>query len=539
VTNLAFFNRLLSWRRAIMVMMAAAFGLLLFAAETLVRGMPPEELVASTPLALALLLTVACVRGGSRRSRALVFGTGAFLILLMPPVTREATAASFDIGPAIAALAAAAMVAGATVLVEWLCRRVMTDEATGLPNMIALESAFNERRGSTVLVARIDRFNALAGGLGAESAARLVQRVADRIGLAHEQRTVYRTEEGCLAWIERADEESMLEDRLEAIAAVMRSPVDCGRLIDVTLHIGMASDPDLGAKQLVANATLATVDAARKGFRWEHFGAGGDDDTDTHRTLLTELEGAMMSGQIWNAYQPKLDIASGRIVGAEALVRWLHPQRGPISPDSFIPLIEQHGRGGDLTFHVLARALEDVAQWDEAGLPIGVAVNVSASLLSDPQFIGQVRETLDDREIPTNRITIEVTESAVMKDPEQAIIALESWRALGLNVSIDDYGTSRSSPAYLQTLPANEVKIDRCFVQTINHDSRNAIMVRSTITLAQELGMTVVAVGIEDEACLRTLGEYSCDTAQGYHIGRPMSAANLRVFLQGGRRQAA
>jgi EAL domain-containing protein (putative c-di-GMP-specific phosphodiesterase class I)/CHASE2 domain-containing sensor protein len=509
------------------------------AAETLMKGKVPQQLGPLPPLALALLLVLACVRGGSRRWRAILFGLGTLMIVLLPVVSEQLAATSLHIGPAVAALVVAAVVAGATILGERFRTRAMIDGTTGLPNMTALEEAFRSSGGATVLVARIDRFSAVAAGLGADAAARLVSRVADRIGMAHDKRIVYRTDEASLAWIEPAGEESMLEDRLEAIAAVMRSPVDCGQLVDVTLHIGMASDNQAEVKQLVANASLATIHAARKGIRWEHFSAADSDEANWHLTLLTELEGAMMSGQVWNAYQPKLDLKTGRIIGAEALVRWLHPQRGPIAPDNFIPLIEQHGRAGDITFHVLARALEDVAQWDEAGLPIGVAVNVSASLLSDGEFIDQIRKTLEATNTPTDRITIEVTESATMKDPEQAIRALRSWRALGLNISIDDYGTGQSSLGYLQKLPATELKIDKSFVQTINDDARNAIMVRSTIALAHELGMKVVAEGIEDEACLQTLTEFGCDTGQGYHIGRPMSAANLRVFLQGERRQAA
>jgi EAL domain-containing protein (putative c-di-GMP-specific phosphodiesterase class I) len=486
-----------------------------------------------------MLVVLACVSGASRRLRASLFVAGASGIVLLPVLAEELAAISFHIGPAVAAIAGVAVAAGATILGERFQARAMTDRATRLPNMSALERAFEQARGSTVLVARIDRFSALAAGLGADAAARLVARVADRIALAHDQRTVYRADEASLAWLEPPHDETMLEDRLEAIAAVMRSPVDCGRMVDVTLHIGMACDPGAEAEQLVANATLATAHAARKGIRWEHFSADDSDEANWHLSLLTELEGAMMSGQVWNAYQPKLDIRSGRIVGAEALVRWLHPQRGPIPPDSFIPLIEQHGRAGDLTFHVLGQAIEDLLLWDEAGLPIGVAVNVSASLLNDGQFIDQVRWALERSEIGTDRLTIEVTESATMRDPGQAIRALESWRALGLNVSIDDYGTGQSSLGYLEKLPATELKIDKSFVATVNHDPRNAIMVRSTIAMAHELGMGVVAEGIEDEACLKTLGEFGCDTGQGYHIGRPMSAANLRVFLQGGQRHAA
>jgi EAL domain-containing protein (putative c-di-GMP-specific phosphodiesterase class I) len=246
---------------------------------------------------------------------------------------------------------------------------------------------------------------------------------------------------------------------------------------------------------------------------------------------MGELDHAMATAQIWNAYQPKLDIATGRVIGAEALVRWLHPERGPIEPDGFIPLIEEHGRARDLTAYVLEQAIEDALHWEQAGYPIGVAVNVSATLLADHEFIETVGQILQGSQLPTDQVTIEVTESAAMDSPERAIAALESWRGHGVNISIDDYGTGQSSLGYLQKLPATELKIDKSFVQTIGSEPRNAIMVRSTIALAHELGMKVVAEGIEDEECLRLLFEMGCDTAQGYLIGRPMTADAITDFL--------
>ncbi len=166
------------------------------------------------------------------------------------------------------------------------------------------------------------------------------------------------------------------------------------------------------------------------------------------------------------------------------------------------------------------------------GFPLGVAVNVSASLLADHAFIEEVGQIIQGSRLPSNRVTFEVTETAAMHSPERAIAALESWRGLGVSISIDDYGTGQSSLAYLQKLPATELKIDKSFVQTIGDDRRNAIMVRSTIALAHELGMKVVAEGVEDAACLALLAEMGCDTAQGYYIGRPVNADALAELLR-------
>jgi len=516
------------------------------AAETLIEGAIPQHYGSALPLALAMLIILLCARRGSRVRRSLLFGVGTLFIFVLPLATEQVAALSFDIAAAAAALAAAACVASAALITERYRTRVMTDAATGLPNLVALEEAAKLTGFCTIVVARIERFAAIASGLGAENTAKLVSRVADRLHAINGEAPIYRTDEASLAWLEREVDRTTLEDRLQAIIAVMRSPVDCGRLVDVALTLGMADEgaehaddrsPD--PRQLVANASLAALHASRKGLRWERFAGRDSDETNWHLSLLGELDAAMASGEVWNAYQPQLDIVSGEIIGAEALVRWLHPQRGPIAPDNFIPLVEEHGRARDLTFHVLVRALEDAVGWDLAERPIGVAVNVSATLLGDTEFIEQIRETLENSPLPNDRVTIEVTESAAMNNPEAAVAALTSWRALGVNISIDDYGTGQSSLGYLQKLPATELKIDKSFVQAINSDPRNAIMVRSTIALAHELGIKVVAEGIEDAACLATLAEMGCDTAQGYHIGRPMSAANLAIFLKGNLRDAA
>jgi EAL domain-containing protein (putative c-di-GMP-specific phosphodiesterase class I) len=366
----------------------------------------------------------------------------------------------------------------------------------------------------------------------------LIHRIADRLGFG-EDRPIYRLDEAHLGWVETDEEPGALEQKLDGLSALMRSPVDCGRLVDIALAFGIAARDGAGPRQQAANASLAAERAARRGARFEWFVAGDDEETDWHLSLLGELEAAMANGEVWNAYQPKLDIKSGRIAGVEALVRWDHPQRGKISPDQFIPLVEGHGRAKELTLHVLLRALADAAAWRAAGLDLSVAVNVSATLLLDPTFAVLLEREIHAAQLPADRITLEVTESAAMKDSDRAITALESWRALGLNISIDDYGTGQSSLSYLQTLPATELKIDKSFVATIATDPRNAIMVRSTVALAHELGMKVVAEGVEDADCLARLADMGCDTAQGWHIGRPMPATAITQLVEDRQRDAA
>ena len=429
-------------------------------------------------------------------------------------------------------------VAVALVLRAYRYRR-LRDPFTGLPNAAALAEAASKDPVATVVVARIDRYGPVTSCLDQNEASQLVRQVAARLSLANPEHRIYRLDDESLAWTEAARDRLTMADRLEAVVAVMKSAIDCGHRIDVTLTLGMADNRGDDIQQLLGNAAVAARHAARKGLRWERFSEDESHEVDWHLSLLGELDAAMASGQVWNAYQPKLDIATGEIIGAEALVRWLHPQRGPIAPDNFIPLVEEHGRARDLTFHVLVKALEDAASWERGGRPIGVAVNLSAALLAEDDFIDQIRQTLQHSPVPPERLTVEISESAVIHDSTSAVMALQSWRELGVNISIDDYGTGQSNLGYLQKLLASEIKIDRSFVQTIGNDGRNAVMVRSTISLAHELGMKIVAEGVENQACLDMLRDFGCDTGQGFYIGRPMSAGNLSVFLGGNAREAA
>lgn len=509
------------------------------AAETLLAGPIPQRWSGLWPLLLALLVVAGAVGRGSRRQRLALFGAGGAIVLALPLAAEAAFAATLPIAPALAALFTAAVLGAAAFVADRYQARALSDGETGLPNLLALEAAAADREAVNILVARIDNFASTAAGLGPAATANLILRVADRLRLANAERDVYRIDDASLAWIEGPGDEPSLEDRIDAVTAVMRQPVDCGRLVDVLLTFGLATGWRHEARQLVANASLAAHHAAKKGTRWSRFTEEDSEEANWRLSLLGELDTALATGQLWNAYQPKLCLRSGEIVGAEALVRWHHPQRGPIQPDNFVPIVEEHGRARDLTVHVLQQAMEDALHWRDHGFSIGVAVNVSAGLLADHEFIEMVAQILLSSRLAPGWVTIEVTETAAMDNPERAIAALESWRRHGVNISIDDYGTGQSSLNYLQKLPATELKVDKSFVRTIADDPRNAIMVRSTVVLAHELGMKVVAEGIEDAECLRLLKEMGCDLGQGYHIGRPMSADALADFLSERPRCAA
>jgi EAL domain-containing protein (putative c-di-GMP-specific phosphodiesterase class I)/CHASE2 domain-containing sensor protein len=507
------------------------------AAESLIEGKVPAEVVRGPALALTLLLILFAAKMRSRRGRVMVFGATTAGLIGLPLATEAWFALTVPTAAALAALIAAVLASAGSLAFERHLDTAFVDEPTGLANFEALASAAIPA-GAALVVARIHRFDTIAAGLTPGATGALIRRVAERLAFSVPDGRVFRVDAADLAWIEPLESSGNLEARLDSIAALMRAPIECGRLVDVSLNFGIAP-VETDTRQAIANAGLAAAQGDEAGVLATHFGSIDSREIDWQLSLLGELDEAMARGELWNAYQPKLDVASGRIVACEALVRWTHPVRGPIRPDQFIPVVEKAGRIRDLTLYVFEQALDDALAWDKRGYPIGIAVNVSAILLADHAFIERVGQMLRSHHLPDGRVTIEVTETATMVAPAQAVAALISWRSHGVHVSIDDYGTGQSSLGYLQTLPADELKIDMSFIRTLSTDPRNAIMVRSTIALAHELGLKVVAEGVEDLASLEALRTMGCDIAQGYHIGRPGDADALLAALDRQERRAA
>jgi EAL domain-containing protein (putative c-di-GMP-specific phosphodiesterase class I) len=216
----------------------------------------------------------------------------------------------------------------------------------------------------------------------------------------------------------------------------------------------------------------------------------------------------------------------------EALVRWQHPTLGLLQPDKFIPLAENTGIIHALTTEVLRLALSQARKWADAGRPIPVAVNISARSLLDPRFPVHVQELLDAHGVPPHLLSLELTETAVMTDHELALTVLQALDSMGVSLSIDDFGTGYSSMSYLKTLPLKELKIDRSFVMGMANDPDSAVIVRSAIDLGHNLGMTVVAEGVEDSITRNDLADMGCDLLQGYEICRPVPARELELWLE-------
>jgi EAL domain-containing protein (putative c-di-GMP-specific phosphodiesterase class I)/GGDEF domain-containing protein len=287
-------------------------------------------------------------------------------------------------------------------------------------------------------------------------------------------------------------------------------------------------------------AQSAVQDARINGATISAYSASHDEVYQRRFSLLNDFGNALESGQqLRLVYQPRVDLASGRCVGLEALLRWRHPTLGDISPAEFIPIIEQSPLVRDTTAWVLTRAVSQLSEWRLAALDLQVSVNVSVSNLREADFAARVIANVAACSLPPSSLELEVTESAVMTGTESAAAQLEAIAAAGIRLAIDDFGTGYSSLSYLQQLPARTLKIDRSFVNGCETDARKAALISAMVTLAHDLNYKVVAEGVETQACLDRLAELGCDEVQGYFFARPMEASALIQWLAGFHRTEA
>jgi diguanylate cyclase (GGDEF)-like protein len=316
--------------------------------------------------------------------------------------------------------------------------------------------------------------------------------------------------------------------------AVETVPDVDGMRIEMGAAVGVALAPEHGVNPdvLVRRSEIAMDEAKAQRDRVALYRPGTDEAAHDRLRLVGELREAIEAGEIDVHYQPKLDLATGALVGAEALARWSHPRRGNVPPGVFVPLAEAGGLIGALGSVVLDRAVAQAAQWRQEGLELHVAVNVSVRRLLEDGVVEEVTDCLRRHGVPARALEIEITESVFLDDPERARAVLAALHALGVSVAVDDYGTGYSSLSYLRDLPVDTLKLDRAFISGILECPADEAIVSSTVLLAHNLGLTVVAEGIEDEATLQAVRRLGCDQAQGFHIGRPQPPAALAEQLR-------
>lgn len=508
------------------------------AAETLRRGIPHES-GWQLPLVLALVVSALILRLRRGVTLAIAAFDAPILLFILGVGTHAGLNWRFELAPAILVLLCAGAGAG---IRRWLAgarHQRLHDAETGLPNRAALLLAAQATGGVGIVAARIADFDKLMTGLGDSATADLVCRLRERVALIEGVDAICRIEDRVLAW--QIFETDGIEDRLSTLRTVMLNPIEvAGRRVNVGIYIGVALDAEKAVSdRTLARAMLAAGTAQTDGETWHFYDAQEDEAVDRELSLLGELDDAIANGEIGVVYQPKLCLKTGRIVSVEALVRWQHATRGALRPDLFIPLAERNDRIAGLTLHVLKRTIDDLLAWRASGNAITGAVNLSAKLLNSQTFLDVLCRLIGESGIPPALLTFEITESAAMANTAEAAAALQSFKDLGVGISIDDYGTGQSTLSYLKQLPLNELKIDRSFVQFAHANRGDGVLVRSTVDLAHELGLKVVAEGVEDAECLDFLRSIGCDLAQGYLISKPVPAIDLALLLHASKPLAA
>jgi diguanylate cyclase (GGDEF)-like protein len=419
--------------------------------------------------------------------------------------------------------------------------QALHDALTGLPNRIlfkdrieqALHIGARDHGVTAVMLIDLDHFKEINDTLGHHAGDRLLEDVAARLSqtLAGGKSTVARLggdEFGVLLPTLERPADAMLV--AQTLLGRLREPFLIeGLTLEVDGSIGIACFPMHGTtvEQLNQRADIAMYAAKESGRGHVMFEPELDRYSPRRLALAGALRSAIADGEIVLYFQPKADLRTGRIVGVEALARWQHPELGLVGPTEFVPIAEQTGLIGPLTSHVLDEALRQVREWSDAGLDLDVAVNLSARSFLDAQLAVEIPRLLERRGVEATRLELEITESMLMLDPGRAKATLDRLSAIGLSLSVDDFGTGYSSLANLKRLPVDGIKIDKSFVMDMAHDASDAAIVHSTIGLAHNLGLRVVAEGVENQESWRVLRDQGCDLAQGFHVSRPLPGPEL------------
>jgi diguanylate cyclase (GGDEF)-like protein len=422
-------------------------------------------------------------------------------------------------------------------------RMAAHDALTGLRNRAAfhacVEAALAAVRpgGSepTVMVLDLDGFKDVNDSLGHHVGDLLLVQVSERLRRSvRAEETVARLGGDEFAVLLVDAPPSTGESAAERIIQAINSPfVVDGIVLDIEVSIGIAtaaSGEDVAAVMRHADTAMYAAKEHRLGHT--RFDPERVNDTAARVTMLGDLRRALdTEGEIQLHYQPKVSVQTGELVGAEALARWQHPTRGPVGPVEFIPVLESTSLIHRFTAKVLDLALAQTRVWLDAGYRVPVAINASTRSLLDTTFPDTVAQALRTFGVPGEMLCIEITENTVMADPDRAIDVLGRIRALGVKTAIDDFGTGYSSMAYLKILPVDEIKVDRSFVRDMATDRSNYVLVESAVDLGHNLGLAVVAEGVENEPIVAALHELGCDIAQGYHFAKPLPVADFTELL--------
>jgi diguanylate cyclase (GGDEF)-like protein len=417
------------------------------------------------------------------------------------------------------------------------------DTLTNLPNRNRLVEHLHQairlgqRMGhpTSLLLVGPHRFREINNTLGHRNGDRLLKEIGSRIlEMVRESDLVARVSGDTFAVLLPSIDLEGAKQAADRILGRFKAPfLVNGMTVTIGIAFGMVLSPEHGddPEILIRLADVALDQAKEGGHSYFVYAPDHDHYEPDRLTLMGELPDAIERDQLFLVYQPKIDLRRRTVVGVEALVRWRHPQRGVIPPDQFILLAEHAGLIKPLTFWVLQAALEQARAWQQDGLSLPVAANLSARVLQDQMLPDQIADKIAAARVDPACLELEITESVIMANPERARASLQALHAMGIRLSIDDFGTGYSSLGYLKKLPVDTLKIDKSFVMDMTSDSDSEVIVRSTIDLAHTLGLSVIAEGVENREAWDRLASFGCDAVQGYYISKPMPADHVSRWV--------
>lgn len=420
-----------------------------------------------------------------------------------------------------------------------ITHRANHDALTELPNrnilIKILNQLINEQTSFQLFHLNLSRLKDVNETLGHDVGDWLITRTAERLTKLTQFTLLSHLGGDEFILLFKKQVEHPIPSLVQDINKALEAQCDYGGInLQLQVRIGISSFPEHSNvdKTLLQMADTALQSTRKNNTNFQCYDKSLDINSVERLNLINDLKHAISDNQLELHYQPKLDLKTNIVTHAEALVRWYHPTLGMIPPDNFIYIAEQTGQINKLTRWVVNTAFRQSALWRENGIDLNVAVNISAENLKEPDFFEFICATIQTNNVPENKVTLEVTESAVVDNPESAIKLLQRFKDKGIKISIDDYGTGYSSLAQLKQLPVHELKIDKSFVQHLQEDEDDRIIVRSTIELAHNMGLSVVAEGIEDDFALRWLTKHGCELGQGYYISRPKSTNDFTVWIK-------
>jgi diguanylate cyclase (GGDEF)-like protein len=440
-------------------------------------------------------------------------------------------------------------VSAALAMAEQMTHSFEHDSLTGLPNRLLLKDRIDQaiataprhERQVAVLFLDLDGFKYINDSLGHPTGDKLLQSIAKRlVGCVRTSDTVSR--QGGDEFVVLLTESRQWEDAVVVAERILKAvaqshPID-NHDLHVTTSIGVSVYPDDGedAETLIRNADIAMYQAKEKGRNsYQFFKPAMNVRAVERQSIESSLRSAVKNGEFVLRYQPKVDLRTGLITGAEALIRWNHPLRGELAPGMFVSIAEDSGLIRQIGRWVLREACEQARAWLDEGLPpISIAVNVSAVELSDETYVQRLYATLSETGMDPSNLELELTESVLMRHAHSAAIILQALRKTGIQVALDDFGTGYSSLSYLRDFPIDSLKIDRSFVDEVTSVVEDTSIVKAVISMARNLGLRVVAEGVENMDQLEFLRAQACDEAQGYFFSRPVDPDAFAELLRSG-----